>query len=176
VGKVVPGVELRLAEDGEILVRGDSIASGYWRSPELTRSSFEDGWYLTGDIGEMDAQGFLRLRGRKKDVIVLDNGMNVYAQDVEEALKAHASVRDAAVFGVRSRAGRTAIHSVLLLAGEGAEPRLIAAEVNRNLSEHQRIQDTSVWPLEDFPRTNTLKVKKREIADWLRSAQVAEPV
>jgi long-chain acyl-CoA synthetase len=65
---------------------------------------------------------------------------------------------------------------VLLLAGEGAEPRLIAAEVNRNLSEHQRIQDTSVWPLEDFPRTHTLKVKKREIVDWLRSAQVAEPV
>src|SRR5207302_4697154 len=96
VGKILPGREFRLAEDGEILVRGESVAAAYWQAGALQPSS-QEGWLRTGDLGELDAEGNLRFRGRKRNVIVTPAGLNVYPEDLEAALRKQPGVRDCAV-------------------------------------------------------------------------------
>src|SRR5213075_1166085 len=96
LGKVLPDREFKLAEDGEILVRGENVTAGYWKSGALQPSS-KEGWLRTGDLGELDAQGNLRFRGRKKNVIVTPAGLNLYPEDLEAALRKQPAVRDCAV-------------------------------------------------------------------------------
>jgi long-chain acyl-CoA synthetase len=101
VGKVLPGREFRLAEDGEILVRGENVASGYWEKGALRDTQQEnDGWLRTGDLGELDAEGNLRFRGRKKGVIVTPAGLNVHPEDLEAALRKQPAIRDVVVIPV----------------------------------------------------------------------------
>jgi long-chain acyl-CoA synthetase len=98
VGKILPGREFRLAEDGEILIRGENVSSGYWEKGALRQDTQENGgWLRTGDLGELDAQGNLRFRGRKKNVIVTPAGLNIYPEDLEAALRRQPAIRDAAV-------------------------------------------------------------------------------
>ena len=98
VGKILPGREFRLAEDGEILVRGENVSSGYWEKGALRKGTGENGgWLRTGDLGELDAQGNLRFRGRKKNVIVTPAGLNVYPEDLESALRRQPAIREAVV-------------------------------------------------------------------------------
>src|SRR5437899_11711846 len=92
VGKILPSLQLKLAGDGEILVRGENVAAGYWRNGVLQPPG-EDGWLRTGDLGEVDAQGNLRFRGRKKNVIVTPAGLNIYPEDLENALHRQPGVR-----------------------------------------------------------------------------------
>ena len=87
IGKVLPGREVKLAEDGEILVRGGGVASGYWNGHGAQKVSDEQGWYRTGDIGALDEAGNLYFKGRKKEVIVTPGGTNVYPEDLEAALR-----------------------------------------------------------------------------------------
>ena len=112
VGKPIAGVEVRIAEDGEILVRGENVTRGYYNAPEETRASFEDGWFHTGDIGELDDKGQLHIRGRKKEMIVTPEGLNVFPEDVERVLNELPGVtrvrrrrRDAAGIDRGTRAG-----------------------------------------------------------------------
>ena len=100
VGMPLPGVELRLAADsGEVLVRGPNVFAGYWRRPEATEEAFDDeGWFRTGDLGEFDDAGYLRLRGRAKE-LVISGGLNVYPREVEEALRTHPEIDDVAIAG-----------------------------------------------------------------------------
>jgi long-chain acyl-CoA synthetase len=124
IGKVLPGREFRLAEDGEILVRGENVASGYWEAGAL-RPSEEQGWLCTGDVGELDTEGNLRFRGRKKNVIVTPAGLNVYPEDLESALRKQSGVRDCVVVPIE-RGGNAEACAVLLLdeaSGSGALPR-----------------------------------------------------
>jgi long-chain acyl-CoA synthetase len=116
VGKPIPGVELKIAEDGEILVRGENVTRGYFNAPEETESAFRDGWFHTGDIGELDDKGQLHIRGRKKEMIVTPEGLNVFPEDVERVLNALPGVRDSAVVGA-STAGAASerVHAVLVL-------------------------------------------------------------
>src|SRR5437879_9126568 len=86
IGKVLPGREFKLAEDGEILVRGENVSAGYWESGAF-RPSDDRGWLRTGDLGELDAEGNLRFRGRKKYVIVTPAGLNVFPEDLEQVLR-----------------------------------------------------------------------------------------
>jgi malonyl-CoA/methylmalonyl-CoA synthetase len=102
VGFPLPGVELRLAADGEVQVRGPSVFAGYWGRPEATAETFTaDGWLRSGDIGEVDAAGYLKIVGRSKDLIIT-GGYNVYPREVEEALEQHPAIAEAAVRGVPS--------------------------------------------------------------------------
>ena len=100
VGFPLPGVELRLAPDsGEVLVRGPNVFAGYWRRPEVTEEAFDqDGWFRTGDLGEFDDDGYLRLQGRAKE-LVISGGLNVYPREVEDALRSHPDVDDVAITG-----------------------------------------------------------------------------
>lgn len=169
LGKVVPGLELRIAPDGEMLARGPNITPGYWNNPEATRNAFEDGWYKTGDLGTVDEHGWVFFKGRKKDLIVLANGQNVFPEDIENAIQRQPGVRDVAVVGLPQDGGQVEVHAALLLL-EGADAGAVVRGANGQLASHQQVRGHTVWPYDDFPRTHTLKVKKHEVVDALKHA------
>jgi long-chain acyl-CoA synthetase len=103
VGKVNEGVQLKVAEDGEILVKGPTVFKGYWQMPEETRASFTDGWFKTGDIGELDNDGFLHITDRKKDLLKTSGGKFIAPQPIENALKANVLIAQAALIGDRRK-------------------------------------------------------------------------
>jgi long-chain acyl-CoA synthetase len=170
VGRPMPPVEMRLADDGEVQFRGPTLFKGYWHDPQTTAAAFtEDGWYRTGDIGRLDDAGRLILMGRTKDIIVLPNGLNVYPEDIENALRT-AGVRDSVV--VETRPGR--IEAVVLAPRDAKSDDATVREsiqaavkaANTSLAVHQRVAAFRVWPEEDFPRTHTLKVKRDVVRRW----------
>ena len=151
-------------------VRGDSISPGYWNSPDQTAAAFDGDWYRTGDLGYYDEHGFLRIRGRMKDMIVLPSGQNVYPDDIQAVLNRHPNVTDSAVVGLQ-QGSSVEVHAALILDGaDNAEP--IVAWANDQLAEQQRVRGYTVWPEEDFPRTHTLKVKKPQLIEMLESGHV----
>ena len=164
-GPPLPGVKIKIANDGEVLVSGDNITPGYWENEEKTNEAFEDNWYKTGDQGLIDSNGFLRLNGRKKDMIVLSNGQNVFPEDIETILVQHDSVIDAAVVGLDTEEG-VEVHAALLLTDQ-LEANASVSWANSQLASHQRIRNHTVWQAEDFPRTHTLKVKKTLVIEAL---------
>lgn len=167
VGEAIPGVAIRIADDGEVLVRGPNRFIGYWRNPEATAAVIDaGGWYHTGDVGELDAEGYLTLRGRKKDMIVLPDGQNVYPDDVEAVLARDGRLRDASVVGLEADGQGTRVHAVLLL-DDPSHAETIVRQANSALAGHQQIRGWSVWPHDDFPRTASLKVKKRLVLEQL---------
>ena len=136
VGKPIHGVEIKIADDGEILVRGENVTTGYYNAPDATREAFADGWFHTGDIGELDAEGQLHIRGRKKEMIVTPEGLNVFPEDVERAINEQPGVVDSAVVGAPVP-GSTAerVQAVLLLApdaGAGAVDVISGAPTRRS--------------------------------------------
>lgn len=170
IGRVLPGLEVRIAADGEILVRGDSVVSEYWTSRGTEGVAGEERWLHTGDLGELDSEGRLYYRGRKKDVIVVADGMNVHPQDVEAVLNANPEVRDSTVVGVGSATGPS-VHAVLILNDPTVDLERLVQSANRRLESHQRIRSWSVWPQPDFPRTlSTAKVKRVEVARAVEAA------
>src|SRR4029078_2196321 len=100
VGKAMAGVDVKIAPDGEILVRGENVTTGYFNPADETARAFEDGWFHTGDVGEIADDGQMFIRGRKKEMIVAPEGLNVFPEDVERALQHVAGVRDCAVVGI----------------------------------------------------------------------------
>ncbi|MCX6020805.1 MAG: AMP-binding protein, partial [Chloroflexi bacterium] len=166
VGAPLAGVEVRLAPDGEILARGANIMRGYWENPALTAEALRDGWYHTGDLGEWDAKGNLYLRGRKKSMIVLANGLNVHPEDVEQVLTQDQRVKEAVVLGM-PKDGGVEVHAVLLLAHPDDAADVVRA-ANRRLASHQAIRGSTVWREADFPRTHTMKVKRSEVEETLK--------
>jgi long-chain acyl-CoA synthetase len=173
VGKPVPGVTLYLAPDGELLVQGPNVALGYWNNPEATAESFGDGWYRTGDLGSLDPSGRLYLKGRKKNLIVLANGQNVYPEDVERALISLPGVDDAVVIGLPNQQGPE-VHAVLLCEVVSDDPGALVRQANAMLAPHQRIAGFSLWPEPDFPRTHTLKIKRRDVLAQVQRGTVID--
>ncbi len=195
VGRPVPGMEMRIADDGEVQFRGPSVTRGYWDDPAATAAAFTaDGFYHSGDLGRLDQRGRLVLHGRKRDIIVLPNGLNVFPEDIENALRV-AGIRDS--IALETEPGR--IEAIVLapvaadripgqstdgrvagvVADESRIPRLrleIDAAVraaNATLAVHARVAAWRLWPEEDFPRTLTLKVKRDQVRAW---AAVSAPL
>src|SRR6201987_3804390 len=114
IGKTLPGLEVKLSETGEILVRGENVSSGYWKDSGVAPVLDADGWFHTGDLGERDANGNLYFRGRQKNVIVTPAGLNIYPEDLEAELRKQPGVRDCVVIGL-GRDGNSEPCAVLLL-------------------------------------------------------------
>jgi long-chain acyl-CoA synthetase len=187
VGKVLPGREFRLADDGEILLRGENVSAGYWEKGSLRTGKENDSWLHTGDLGKLDSEGNLRFRGRKKNVIVTPAGLNIYPEDLEATLRKQSSIRDAVVIPLQIAANAEPC-AVLLLQNsavplvpslKGSEPRdpsssastaadqLARASIdaaNASLADYQRIRRWLLWPDHDLPRTPTGKPRLAVIA------------
>ncbi|HSZ18754.1 MAG TPA: AMP-binding protein, partial [Candidatus Acidoferrum sp.] len=157
IGKVFPGMEVRVDEHGEILVRGENVATAYRQHDQTQSVAESDGWFRTGDMGEADADGRLYFKGRRKNVIVTPAGMNVYPEDLEKAVRSQPGVRDCVVIGIE-RDGNAEPCAVLLLEDSPhANQAAILENANRSLAEYQKIRRLFLWPDPDFPRTPTLK-------------------
>jgi long-chain acyl-CoA synthetase len=163
IGKVLAGREVKLAPDGEILVRGSGVASSYWSGGELRPVASEQGWYHTGDVAERDSEGNLYFKGRKKDVIVTPAGMNVYPEDIEGALRRQPQIRDCVVVPLAIGGNAEPAAALVPKAGETNLTGAVDA-ANRDLAEYQRVRRWVLWPENDFPRTATQKPRRAEIA------------
>ena len=166
-GRPLPNVQVKISEQGEILVKGDNITPGYYNAPEETAKAFEDGWYKTGDLGYFDKDGFLHIQGRVKDMIVLSSGQNVFPQDIQTVLVKHPSVKDAVVIGL-PKGTSVEVHAALILSDPDSAKQAVDW-ANSQLAEQQRVRGFTVWPDEDFPRTHTLKVKNQVVIDTILS-------
>src|SRR5687767_2035112 len=165
IGKLMPGYEVKLDESGEIIVRGASVSSGYWTATgSVNRDDGE--WLHTGDIGAMDDAGNFYFKGRKGDVIVTAAGLNIYPEDLEEALIRQPEVRATCVISWSGAHGTEPVAplAVIILRDSSASAEAAIERANQNLAEYQWIRRWHVWIEPDFPRTATHKVLKREVA------------
>jgi long-chain acyl-CoA synthetase len=170
VGKAIAGVEVKIAPDGEILVRGENVTTGYFNAAEETERAFEDGWFHTGDVGAIAEDGQLYIRGRKKEMIVTPEGLNVFPEDVERVVNHVPGVRDSAVVGV-TVGSEERVHAVLVLE-PGIDPDTVVRQANAQLEDHQKIRRAVVWPEPELPRTDgTRKLKRAAIRDWVKSGR-----
>ena len=173
IGRPLKGQEVKIAPDGEILVRGESVVSEYLGEAGETRV-LDDGWLHTGDLGEMDSEGHLYYKGRKKDVIVTSEGLNVFPQDVESILSSFPQIHDSAVIGLR-KDGEETVHAVVIPKDASLDVDPLIRQANQNLEPHQRIGSWSTWPEDEFPRTaSTLKIKRRQVAQSVGATQASE--
>jgi long-chain acyl-CoA synthetase len=175
VGRAVEGCEIRIEDDGEILVRSDSVFLGYFKDPEATAAAFTpDGFFRTGDVGEIDADGFVKITDRKKDIIITAGGKNISPQNLENALKASRFVSQALVVGDR----RPYVTALITLDwdevnGNGRDPdelvQELVDEVNRDRVRVEQIKRFTILP-RDFTQeagelTPTLKLRRRVVQD-----------
>jgi long-chain acyl-CoA synthetase len=167
IGKVLPGREVKLSPDGEILVRGAGVARGYWDAGGAHALSDGQGWYRTGDVGALDDAGNLYFKGRKKETIVTPNGTNVYPEDLEAALRQQPEVKDCVVVGI-DRGGNAEACAVVIL-GQGGDVESAVKRANESLAEYQRMRMWMEWPQKDFPRTSTQKPRRNVIAAAVRN-------
>ncbi len=156
IGQVLPGREVQLAPDGEILVRGDSIAQRYLGGGLSKPLPADEGWFRTGDLGSLDDRGNLFFKGRRKNTIIGPEGMNIYPEDLEAVLRKQPEVRDCVVFGLE-RDGNDEACAALVFRSRNQDPEYVVQRANASLAEYQRIRRWLVWPERDFPRTSTQK-------------------
>ncbi len=175
VGPPLPGVQLKIAGK-EILARGDNVFPGYYGNEQATRDAFtDDGWFRTGDLGEVGPDGWLVIKGREKELIVTGSGVNVYPDELEATLNRIAGVKESCVIGVEKGGGGEEVHAVLLLDGSGSSPEEIIARANRGLDALQQITGFTIWSEPEFPKTTTLKIKKFAVREEVeKGAEVGE--
>jgi long-chain acyl-CoA synthetase len=183
VGRAVEGCQIKLDEDGEILVRSDTVFAGYYKEPEATAAAFtDDGWFRTGDVGELDADGFLKITDRKKDLIITAGGKNIAPQNLENALKASRYISQALVVGDR----RPYITALITLeqaevdaSGRDAHELVqeIVDDVNRDRVRVEQIKRFAILPRdftqEDGEVTPTLKLRRKVVHEHFADAIAA---
>jgi long-chain acyl-CoA synthetase len=172
VGKVLPGREVRLSAEGEVLVRGETISKLAWQRGRAERLDSE--WLATGDLAEIDAEGNLRFRGRKKDVIVTSGGLNIYPDDLESALNAQSGIRASAVIEAQSDHGPEPLAVIAVAPGADAAAEVAAA--NMNLADFQQVRRWLLWPEPDLPRTSTGKILRREVARRVSAGELGQAI
>lgn len=177
IGKVLPGREMKLSPEGEILVRGENVASGYWQGGELTPVVADEGWFHTGDLGEVDAEGSLYFKGRSKQVIVNPEGLKIYPEDLETALHQQPEVRDCVVVPVERNGNAEPCAAIIVRHAQNAEQAAAnaVAAANQRLAPHQQMRKWLVWPEPDFPRTNTQKIRTNIVKDLAEQEFRAQP-
>jgi long-chain acyl-CoA synthetase len=187
IGKPLPDRQIRIADDGEISVRGEMVATSIWQKG--TMKQLTDPWLATGDIVSIDDAGQLHFLGRKSEVIVTPSGLNLHPEDVEAALTRQPEISACAVIPLARRDG-TQEAVAILVAPAGAEAAARAVvDANKELADYQRILNWRLWPGSDLPRTSTGKVQRRKVAEWANqeenqsvihrndpSAQATEPL
>ena len=156
IGSAFPGMEIKVDSNGEVLVRGENVARSYRRGQESEAVLGPDGWFHTGDLAEVGADGKLYFKGRSKSTIVTSAGMKIYPEDLEKALRKQEGVRDCVVVGL-ARDGNEEPCAALLLEGNDGDGSQAIVEANKSLAEFQQIRKWFVWPEADFPRTATQK-------------------
>jgi long-chain acyl-CoA synthetase len=167
VGPPLPGVQVKI-EEKELLVRGDNIFPGYYENEQASRAAFtEDGWFRTGDLGEINPDGWFIIKGREKELIVTGSGINVYPDELEAVLNRIAGVKESCVIGVE-RGGGEEVHAVLLLDGSGIAPEEIIAQANKSLDALHQITGYTLWNEPEFPKTTTLKIKKFAVKEEVK--------
>jgi long-chain acyl-CoA synthetase len=173
IGKVLPGRDVRLTDEGEILVRGPMISGATWSKGAL--HPMESEWLSTGDLAQRDSSGNLRFLGRKSQVIVTPSGLNVYPEDVESVLQRQPGVAACAVVPHHIASGNEPA-AILVFHGsqEDAQRAIVAA--NAELAEHQRIRYWKLWPGLDLPRTATGKVQLRPLIAWINRPESAPAI
>lgn len=190
VGKPLPGVEIKIqppetgAQDGEIAVRGPIVMAGYYNRPDVTAQVMQDGWFLTGDLGRMDAAGRLQITGRKKEMIVLASGKNIYPEEIEAHYRQTPYVKEICVIGLAEPGRPTSerLFAVIVPNMELMHERKIvnAGDLLRfeieglavGLPPHKRVLGYDIW-FEALPRTTTQKVKRHEVERRVREKQAA---
>jgi len=178
VGKPLPGMEVRIVDPdpdgiGQVTVRSKTVMSGYLNEPELTAETIVDGWLMTGDLGRFDRDGHLQLFGRKKNMIVTEEGKNIYPEDIEAVFDS-LPVKEFSVFAAnyiwpqRSMVGEQMILVIHLEPGQSFTEDLRRDIISRNarLLNYKRVHGIVVFD-EDFPRTASLKIKRNILAERL---------
>jgi long-chain acyl-CoA synthetase len=163
IGKALPGREVRISEESEILVRGDMLAQATWQVGAMRPRESE--WLSTGDLATKEASGELRFLGRKDDVIVTGAGMNVYPPDLEAAMMKQAGLRGCVVVPCETANGVEPI-AVVIFVGLDEELQLAVRDANRGLAEYQRIRRVLRWPEAQFPYTSTGKLLRKNVREW----------
>ena len=181
VGVAQSAVEVRVVDDagdplppgdsGEIIVHGDTVMRGYWRNAEATASALHDGWLYTGDVGALDAHGFLTLKDRSKDVII-SGGANIYPREVEEVLLRHPNVTEACVVGrAHPEWGEEVVAFVVRRTGSAVDEAALDALCLGHIARFKRPRAYYFVP--SLPKNNYGKLLKREVREWLRSGPPA---
>ena len=160
VGFPLPGVELKLSEDDEILLRGPNVFAGYWEQPEATAESFTDGWFRTGDLGAFDPDGYLRILGRSKELII-SGGLNVYPREVEDVLLSHDGVAEVAVVGTPSEEWGELVTAFIVAAADRPSERAVIEFAAERLAPFKRPR--AVHFVDSLPRNALGKVVKQEL-------------
>jgi fatty-acyl-CoA synthase len=164
-GKPYPYVECDLSEAGELLVRGPNVFPGYWRNPEATAAAVRDGWLHTGDVAERDEEGFYRIKGRIKE-LVISGGENVYPAEIEDVLAAHPAVVEAAVVGVPDERWGEVCAAFVVLSGEASEEELV--DFCRERLARFKVPK-SLHVVDALPRNSMGKLQKSELTVPARS-------
>ncbi|MDA8711050.1 long-chain fatty acid--CoA ligase [Alphaproteobacteria bacterium] len=167
VGPIFPGVEVKLAEDGEILVKGENLMLGYWNNPEATKKTIIDGWLHTGDIGEFDEEGYLKITDRKKDIIVSLGGDNIAPSKLENLLTLSSDIEQACVFGEQ----KNYIAALIILSADSKATKeqidLYIEKMNVDLSQPEKIKRYHIidepFTIENNLMTPTMKVRRHEV-------------
>ncbi|HKN20002.1 MAG TPA: AMP-binding protein [Terracidiphilus sp.] len=170
IGKPMAGREVKIAPDGEVLVRGPMISGATWTAGELHPR--EEEWLATGDIAELRESGELRFLGRKSEVIVTAAGLNIHPEDIEAAIDEQPEIAACAVVAMETPTGPEPC-AVLACRGSGCNAAAAVERANARLAEFQRISRWVLWPEPDLPRTSTGKVRRKPVAAWLARIQAA---
>lgn len=171
VGRPLEGAEVRIAVDGEVLVRGAVVTAGYDGAGGAAPATDADGWLHTGDLGALDADGRLRILGRSKDLIVTAEGVNVPPHEIEAVVNQVPGVRESAI--VADLRGGEHVHAVLVIAPD-ADAAALVQQANRALPDGWRIRSWSIWPAPALPRTEALgKLQRGVVRRWVAAGAAA---